>query len=127
MNCMFSPGSKERCRRIIKGPFGGKGLLLETLRRHLLKIFVQISPFSLPAKRTKELRALTGWRYYFSLVLEFSDITMPFLRAVCTKISNAVSFFLVCMIGRSVGLIFTGIRQSLAGGKKMLFSFFLLL
>ncbi|XP_020107429.1 uncharacterized protein LOC109723468 isoform X3 [Ananas comosus] len=75
--------------------------------------FVQISPFSLPAKRTKELRALTGWRYYFSLVLEFSDITMPFLRAVCTKISNAVSFFLVCMIGRSVGLIFTGIRQSL--------------
>lgn len=29
--------------------------------------FVQISPFSLPAKRTKELRALTGW-YCHTLV-----------------------------------------------------------
>ncbi|XP_072979693.1 uncharacterized protein [Typha angustifolia] len=74
---------------------------------------VHISPFSLPVKRTKELRALTGWRYYFSLFLELSDITMPFVRATCTKISNAVSFFLVYMIGRSVGLIFNGIRQSL--------------
>ncbi|XP_008776216.2 uncharacterized protein LOC103696383 isoform X1 [Phoenix dactylifera] len=74
---------------------------------------VQINPFSLPVKRTKELRALTGWRYYFSLYLEFSDITMPFARAVFTKIRGAVSFFLMCMIGRSLGLIFNGIRQSL--------------
>lgn len=74
---------------------------------------VQINPFSLSVKRTKELRALTGWRYYFSLFLEFSDITMPFARAVFAKIRGAVSFFLMCMIGRSLGLIFTGIRQSL--------------
>lgn len=75
--------------------------------------YVLISPVSLPVKRTKELRALTGWRYYFSLFLEFSDITMPLVKTVFTKVSNAVSFFLVCMIGRSLGLIFTGIRQSL--------------
>ena len=74
---------------------------------------VVISHFSMPVKRTKELRALTGWRYYFSLFLELSDITMPLIRAIFTKVSDAVSFFLVCLIGRSLGLIYTGIRQSL--------------
>ncbi|KAJ6820140.1 uncharacterized protein M6B38_299385 [Iris pallida] len=75
--------------------------------------YIQISRVFLPVKRTKELRALTGWRYYFSLFLEFSDITMPFIKTIFTKVSNAVSFFLVYMIGRSLGLIFSGIRQSL--------------
>uniref|UniRef100_A0A452XV73 Uncharacterized protein n=1 Tax=Aegilops tauschii subsp. strangulata TaxID=200361 RepID=A0A452XV73_AEGTS len=42
--------------------------------------YVCISPFSLPVRRTKELRALTGWRYYYSLFLELSDIAMPFAR-----------------------------------------------
>ncbi|GAV70682.1 DUF3685 domain-containing protein [Cephalotus follicularis] len=74
---------------------------------------VVISYFSMPVKRTKELRALTGWRYYFSIFLELSDISMPLIRAVFDKITNAISFFLVCLIGRSLGLIYTGIRQSL--------------
>ncbi|XP_021987903.1 uncharacterized protein LOC110884493 isoform X5 [Helianthus annuus] len=72
-----------------------------------------ISSVRVPVKRTKELRALVGWRYYFSLYLEMADITMPFVRTLVTKISDAVSFFLVCLIGRSLGLIYTGIRQSL--------------
>ncbi|KAM0026727.1 hypothetical protein Hdeb2414_s0020g00561481 [Helianthus debilis subsp. tardiflorus] len=72
-----------------------------------------ISSVRVPVKRTKELRALVGWRYYFSLFLEMADITMPFVRTLVTKISDAVSFFLVCLIGRSLGLIYTGIRQSL--------------
>uniref|UniRef100_A0A0E0K0B4 Uncharacterized protein n=1 Tax=Oryza punctata TaxID=4537 RepID=A0A0E0K0B4_ORYPU len=75
--------------------------------------YVHISSFSLPVRRTKELRALAGWRYYFSLFLEMSDIAMPFIRAVVTKVSAAVSYFWVSMIGRSLGLIFSGIRQSL--------------
>ncbi|CAL4969149.1 unnamed protein product [Urochloa decumbens] len=75
--------------------------------------YVNISPFSLPARRTKELRALIGWRYYFSLFLELSDIAMPFVRAAVSKVSAAVSYFWVSMIGRSLGLIFSGIRQSL--------------
>lgn len=75
--------------------------------------YVNISPFSLPARRTKELRALIGWRYYFSLFLELSDIAMPFMRAAISKVSAAVSYFWVSMIGRSLGLIFSGIRQSL--------------
>ncbi|XP_057736622.1 uncharacterized protein LOC130951891 isoform X1 [Arachis stenosperma] len=72
-----------------------------------------INHFSMPVKRTKELRALAGWRYYFSLFLELSDISMPLIRAVIDKMSSAISFFLVTLIGRSLGLIYTGIRQSL--------------
>lgn len=52
-------------------------------------------------------------RYYFSLFLELSDISMPLVRAVVAKVSSAVSFFLVSLIGRSLGLIYTGIRQAL--------------
>ncbi|XP_062149457.1 uncharacterized protein LOC133858051 isoform X2 [Alnus glutinosa] len=74
---------------------------------------ILISQFSMSVKRTKELRGLKGWRYYFSLLLELSDISMPLIRAVIDKVSNAISFFLVCLIGRSLGLIYTGIRQSL--------------
>ncbi|KAL6899115.1 hypothetical protein ACP4OV_005773 [Aristida adscensionis] len=74
--------------------------------------YVNISPFSLPARRTKELRTLTGWRYYFSLFLELSDIAMPFVRTAVSKVSAAVSYFWMSMIGRSLGLIFSGIRQS---------------
>ncbi|OMP05172.1 hypothetical protein COLO4_09005 [Corchorus olitorius] len=88
-----------------------------TLRKHKSAspsvCYVVISHFSMPVKRTKELRALTGWRYYFSLFLELSDIGMPMVRAIIDKVSNAISFFLVCLIGRSLGLIYTGIRQSL--------------
>ncbi|KAK9082117.1 hypothetical protein Syun_031705 [Stephania yunnanensis] len=55
-----------------------------------------------------------GWRYYFSLLLEFSDITMPMVRTIFAKVSDGISFFLVCLIGRSLELIYKGIRQSLA-------------
>ncbi|XP_073154652.1 uncharacterized protein [Henckelia pumila] len=75
--------------------------------------FVVINQVSVPFKRTKELRALTGWRYYFSLFLELADIAMPFVRTVVAKVSDAISFFLVSLIGRSLGLIYSGIRQSL--------------
>uniref|UniRef100_A0A1D1ZA61 Ycf55-like protein n=1 Tax=Anthurium amnicola TaxID=1678845 RepID=A0A1D1ZA61_9ARAE len=75
--------------------------------------YVWISQMHVHVKRTKELRALTGWRYYFSLFLELSDVAMPLFRVVFTKASNAVSFFLTSLIGRSLGLIYTGIRQSL--------------
>ncbi|KAK9145986.1 hypothetical protein Sjap_005889 [Stephania japonica] len=76
-----------------------------------------INQISMLVKRTKELRALRGWRYYFSLLLEFSDITMPMVRTIFSKVSDAISFFLVCLIGRSLGLIYTGIRQSLVDPK----------
>ncbi|PIA40176.1 hypothetical protein AQUCO_02500107v1 [Aquilegia coerulea] len=75
--------------------------------------YMQISPLSMSVKRTKELRSLNGWRYYYSLYLEFSDITMPLIRVTFAKVSSAISFLLVCLVGRSLGLIYSGIRQSL--------------
>ncbi|CAN0915462.1 hypothetical protein LINGRAHAP2_LOCUS29144 [Linum grandiflorum] len=74
---------------------------------------IMIDQFRMPAKRTKELRALIGWRYYYSLYLELYDIGLPMARTVIDKISNGISFFLVTLIGRSLGLIYSGIRQSL--------------
>ncbi|KAK4706748.1 hypothetical protein R3W88_033712 [Solanum pinnatisectum] len=74
---------------------------------------ILINQISIPVKRTKELRALTGWRYYYSLLLELADIAMPLVRTVISRLSDAISFFLVSLIGQSLGLIYTGIRQSL--------------
>lgn len=72
-----------------------------------------IRHFSLSLKRTREMRVLKGWRYYFSLLLELSDIAMPMMKAIIAQLRNAISFFLVSLIGRSVGLVYSGIRQSL--------------
>lgn len=71
-----------------------------------------IGQYKLSARRVRELRALKGWRYYFSLYLEFSDICGPLLRTVVTKLGEGISFLLVILIGRSLGLIYRGIRQS---------------
>lgn len=72
----------------------------------------------LPARRGKELRALTGWRYFYSLYLEFFDIVGPLLQVLVKKLGEAVSFLLVRLIGRSLGLIFEGIRQSVRWSSK---------
>ncbi|CAA7390522.1 unnamed protein product [Spirodela intermedia] len=78
-----------------------------------LLCYVWIDRAPMRVKRTKELRALTGWRYYFSLFLELSDVAMPLFRVVFTKGREVVSFLLTCLVGRSLGLIYAGIRQSL--------------
>ncbi|KAJ6403796.1 hypothetical protein OIU84_012075 [Salix udensis] len=142
---------EEPCENQIEKHTWWKKLTLRKSKMMQSSYFSAISHFSMPVKRTKELRAfdrmaasdvfmglnrkvaevgmLTGmendasgkllsahnvtWRYYFSLYLELSDIMMPLVRAVIDKVSNAISFFLVTLIGRSLGLIYTGIRQSL--------------
>lgn len=73
---------------------------------------IVISPVLLPVRRTKELRALSGWRYYYSIFLEFSDIMGPLVRELLNKLGSGISFLLVSLIGRSLGLIYRGIRQS---------------
>ncbi|EFJ20386.1 hypothetical protein SELMODRAFT_418254 [Selaginella moellendorffii] len=67
---------------------------------------------SVRVRRSKELKALSGWRYYYSLYMEFSDVVGPLLRILVTKLGQGLSFLLVCLIGRSFGLIYQGIRQS---------------
>ncbi|XP_078427825.1 phosphoglycolate phosphatase isoform X2 [Wolffia australiana] len=74
---------------------------------------LQVSRSLVRVKRTKELRALIGWRYYYSLFLELSDVAMPLVRIIVSKGRDAISFLLTCLVGRSLGLIYTGIRQAL--------------
>lgn len=71
-----------------------------------------IQQYKLFCRRARELRALTGWRYYFSLYLEFSDVCGPLLRTIVTKLGEGIAFLLVTLIGRSLGLIYRGICQS---------------
>ena len=62
----------------------------------------------------QELEALQGQRYYLSLLLEASDIAMPLLHVCCSRLGDAVSWLLVKLIGRALGLVWRGIRQSFA-------------
>ncbi|GMH27905.1 hypothetical protein Nepgr_029748 [Nepenthes gracilis] len=67
------------------------------------RCYYVVSLFSLTVKRTKELRALAGWKYYFSLLLELSDILMPLVKAIVAQFSNAISFFLDVSDSQSPG------------------------
>ncbi|KAK9815661.1 hypothetical protein WJX72_007540 [[Myrmecia] bisecta] len=70
---------------------------------------------SISARRAKELNQLTGWRYTISLLLEAADVLMPLFSALFKRVSAAVSWLLVRLIGRSLGLVYRGVKQSLGG------------
>ncbi len=42
---------------------------------------------------------------------------MPLVQNVCTRLGDALSWLLVRLIGRALGLVFKGIKQSLAQGR----------
>ena len=66
----------------------------------------------------QELQSLQGWRAAVSLLLEALDFATPILQKLGGKASEAVSWLLSALIGRSLGLIFRGIRQSLGMRRK---------
>ena len=61
----------------------------------------------------QELEALKGWRQLLSLGLEAVDFATPLLRRAGQRMGEALSWLLVCLLGRALGLLFRGIRQSL--------------
>jgi hypothetical protein len=61
----------------------------------------------------QELGSLTGLRYYYSTALEACDFLAPLLERLFSKIGDAVSWLLVRLIGRSLGLIYRGVKESL--------------
>ena len=97
----------------------------------------------LPVSRRAELDALTGWRRTVrrdagcmlvcaqmradshacvlallssSLLLEAADVVGPLLRRAGRRLGDALSFLLVQLIGRALGLVARGVRQSVAPG-----------
>ncbi len=68
----------------------------------------------LPVSRRAELDALTGWRRTVSLLLEAADVLGPLLQRAGRQLGDVLSFLLVRLIGRSLGLVARGVRQSVA-------------
>lgn len=65
------------------------------------------------ARRVKELESLKGWKYIVSLLLEAGDIALPIFKNCMARVSAAISWLLVTLIGRALGLIYRGVKQSL--------------
>ncbi len=61
----------------------------------------------------QELESLKGWKYIVSLLLEAGDIALPIFRNCMARVSAAISWLLVKLIGRALGLIYRGVKQSL--------------
>lgn len=51
-------------------------------------------------------------------MLEAGDVLLPVARSCVARVSAAVSWLLVKLIGRALGLIFRGVRQSLTPQPK---------
>ncbi|KAK3264262.1 hypothetical protein CYMTET_26989 [Cymbomonas tetramitiformis] len=84
--------------------------------RHQLWGFTRAGQFTrrqLPASRHEELQQLHGWPRKFSIILEAADVLIPAVTMLGKMLGNAVSWFLVRFIGRSLGLIYRGVQQSL--------------
>lgn len=63
------------------------------------------------------MRRLKGWRAAVSLLLEALDFLAPILQGFSQRAGRAIAWLLVALIGRSLGLIFRGVRQSLTGNR----------
>lgn len=61
----------------------------------------------------QELEALTGWRYTVGFMLEAADMVLPIFRSCMARVSAAISWLLVKLIGRALGLVYRGVKQSL--------------
>ena len=48
-----------------------------------------------------------------SFLLEAADVLLPIFRSCMARVSAAISWLLVKLIGRALGLIYRGVKQSL--------------
>ena len=61
----------------------------------------------------QELAGLRGVPFCVSLALEVLDFTAPLLQRLIGRAGDALSWLLVRLIGRSLGLVYRGVRESL--------------
>jgi Protein of unknown function (DUF3685) len=60
----------------------------------------------------QELEALAGWSAGMCLLMEVNDVAAPLLHRLFLQVSAALQWLLTALIGRGLGLIFRGVRQS---------------
>lgn len=69
--------------------------------------------FQIRWSRRHELDSLKGWRLLVSIALEAADVGFPIIRAFVVRLSGIASIVLAQLIGRGLGLVFRGVRESL--------------
>ena len=69
----------------------------------------------LACRRSREVASLSGVRRAAGLVIEASDLFLPMVRRTFDFVQEGVQILLVMIIGRSLGLIWRGIQESLRG------------
>ena len=67
-------------------------------------------------RRARELNSLSGWQTRMSTAMEIGDVVAPLLSRLFARVSRFVSWLLVSLVGRGLGLIYKGVRESLRGG-----------
>lgn len=55
---------------------------------------------------------MDGWSAVMCLLLEVNDVAAPLLRGLFARVNTALQWLLTTLIGRGLGLIFRGVRQS---------------
>jgi Protein of unknown function (DUF3685) len=88
----------EACRFSLLGCVHGSKLVTRKIR----------------VRRTSELNTLTGWKAHLCTAMELADVLAPLLAAMLDRISRVLSWLLVSLIGRGLGLVYKGIRQSMS-------------
>lgn len=63
--------------------------------------------------RHSELDQVRGARMLMSMFLEIADIVVPIAKSTLNNVKNFSSWLLVTLIGRSLGLVYRGIRESM--------------
>ena len=85
-----------------------------------LPLFTLSSPGGLlrirhaPVRRAAQLSALTGLRYYVSLMLEAVDAAAPTLRVLWERATGAVAWLLTYGLGKGLGLVWKGLKIGVA-------------
>ncbi len=65
--------------------------------------------------RHSELAQVKGVRLIVSMFLEFADVVVPVAQSALRSVKEFSSWLLVTLIGRSLGLVYRGIRESMNG------------
>ena len=68
--------------------------------------------------RGQDVAGLRGVRYAVGLALEALDFVAPLLQRALGRLGDALAWLLVRAIGRSLGLVYRGVRESLALGRR---------
>ena len=65
--------------------------------------------------RASELDRLEGLPRTVSMAVEACDVALPLVKALWQRLGDALSWLLVSMVGRGLGLVWRGIRMSMSG------------